>query len=365
MNEPVGEVGGGGVGSLQHVPRLLAGALLLVGVGITVALGMQLARYDIYWNQDIAGLLGLIVNYAWLFIAFVLLLIAGCLSLAQNIRRSVVAIFGSIGWLMLVLDILVQATAYATASISKFPEAGLWWLMVVIGLLLGALLVMATPGWSRVMVIIFFSLASIGNVYAIQVADRNITERKSRATASDLYYRTLQAVIAANDPAGCATVSATQPNPIAAADDCYRQLLSRHRRQDVCEKMSASFLEQMRTRGNCPLAGTVIPSVNTNTMSVNAPLPVIGRVVMKDIAASYADGYITISWSVNPAADGIVNWGPTGEYGQYLSDFSFVNRHELRFASYPGQVIHYAVRSCTPNLDSSCTSSGDFVYIAH
>lgn len=87
-----------------------------------------------------------------------------------------------------------------------------------------------------------------------------------------------------------------------------------------------------------------------------------GKTIISNIAASYADGIVTVSWSVKPNADGIINWGPDATYGQHESDYAFTATHAIGFAATPGQTVHYALRSCTPAPHALCTVSTDVAY---
>lgn len=89
-----------------------------------------------------------------------------------------------------------------------------------------------------------------------------------------------------------------------------------------------------------------------------------GAAMISDITTSYTSGTIIVSWNVSPNADGIVNWGPTADYGQHLSDYAFSVSHSISFAVAPGSTVHYAIRSCTPAPNSLCTESADMTFTA-
>lgn len=89
-----------------------------------------------------------------------------------------------------------------------------------------------------------------------------------------------------------------------------------------------------------------------------------GKTTISDIRVTYKNGSAIVTWKVSPNADGIVNWGPTTAYGQYLSDYNFIDTHTIGFPVASGATMHYAIRSCTPAPNSVCAVSADLTYTA-
>jgi hypothetical protein len=87
-----------------------------------------------------------------------------------------------------------------------------------------------------------------------------------------------------------------------------------------------------------------------------------GKTAITDVKATYKNGMLTVTWSVKPNADGIVNWGLDTNYGQHISDYPFIGSHQISFPVTRGRIVHYALRSCTPAPNSVCTVTTDLTY---
>lgn len=66
---------------------------------------------------------------------------------------------------------------------------------------------------------------------------------------------------------------------------------------------------------------------------------------------------VTIAWTTNVYADGIINYGPTTAYGTTKNDTAFAKSHTISFPVTNGTTYHYAIRGCTPS--GLCTTSVD------
>lgn len=77
-----------------------------------------------------------------------------------------------------------------------------------------------------------------------------------------------------------------------------------------------------------------------------------------DVTATVSDGIVTVRWTTDSAADGIINFGPTAAYGRYANDTSFNKKHSQQFVPTAG-TIHYIIRSCTNAVVTTCTSEPD------
>lgn len=89
------------------------------------------------------------------------------------------------------------------------------------------------------------------------------------------------------------------------------------------------------------------------TISPSAP-------VISNIKAVVDNGIATVSWTTDIAADGIVNWGATTDYGTYKSDYPFTTSHAISFQVNSNTMYHYAIRGCTAT--GKCTTNPDATF---
>jgi len=90
--------------------------------------------------------------------------------------------------------------------------------------------------------------------------------------------------------------------------------------------------------------------------------PVVRNIVAK-IDPSNANK-ILVTWTTDVNADGIVNYGTTTNYGQYVNDFSWIVGHSLSFPLTPGVTNYWMLRTCKQTVDPNtgkheCTSICD------
>ncbi|MBI5405254.1 MAG: hypothetical protein HY976_03435, partial [Candidatus Kerfeldbacteria bacterium] len=102
------------------------------------------------------------------------------------------------------------------------------------------------------------------------------------------------------------------------------------------------------------------PRCTTSADAVfNVPAATSGPVI-SDVVVDQTYGYATVRWTVDPAADGIVNYGLTDAYGAYKNSTTFKGSHSISFAVTPGKTYHYAIRSCT--VGAVCTTTPDATF---
>lgn len=89
-----------------------------------------------------------------------------------------------------------------------------------------------------------------------------------------------------------------------------------------------------------------------------------GGPAITNVAVSQYSGSATVSFTTDKNADGIVNYGQTTGYGQFISNYPFVTTHTITIHVTPGLLYHYSIRSCTPNPDSHCTLTEDRTFTA-
>lgn len=88
-----------------------------------------------------------------------------------------------------------------------------------------------------------------------------------------------------------------------------------------------------------------------------------GAPEFSNITVTSQSGYATVSWSLNIAADGIVNYGPTTAYGTHYSDYAYTKSHAIRIPVTAGTTYHYAIRSCSTGPNAVCTSTEDATFV--
>ncbi len=89
-----------------------------------------------------------------------------------------------------------------------------------------------------------------------------------------------------------------------------------------------------------------------------------GAPELSNIAVTSAGGSATVSWDLNIAADGIVNYGATTAYGTHYSDYAYTKSHAIRIPVTAGTTYHYAIRSCSTGPNAVCTSTEDTAFTA-
>lgn len=89
-----------------------------------------------------------------------------------------------------------------------------------------------------------------------------------------------------------------------------------------------------------------------------------GAPELSNITVTSQSGSATVSWDLNIAADGIVNYGPTTAYGTHYSDYAYTKSHAIQIPVTAGTTYHYAIRSCSTGPNAVCTSTEDATFVA-
>ncbi len=323
----------------QKLGQILQVALTLAAVLVVISFIPQFRKFDPYFNQDLPGFFSYLSTLGWLGIIGAI---------------NIINLFSSFRWpllsagltaltnLMAAVYVWSLASVFSNSDLRSFPTPILWEIyfgLNIASLLLASLRV-SKRRWMAWVVVLALLLGAV-DLFGLWTVQSAIAARQERQQTSQEYQRLFSQVIADKDLRACYLLV-----------ERYRSYLGpwyESQRQECQQKADVHTV---------PIVPE--PTKNTNTTTVPTVFPAI-----TDITAGYASGQVTVAWSISPTADGIVNFGPTTDYGRSLSDYAFTTHHSLSWSEQPGAVVHYALRSCTENPGSACTSTPDRTFIVH
>lgn len=235
---------------LKDIWRLMVMLGSLGGLVIAVALGFQLNKYDIYWEQDLGGLFVLLMNYGWLILAAILHLVTNVSLLAWKKQTGLVSTFFLAGWAIISFNLLIQAFAYKTAAISVFPTMQLWWMALGVEVFAWIGLAIGSTNRKRIFIGGLGLVCVASMIFSINLAHRNIDFRQKDAAVRNA--STIQWIIDSNDPEKCYYLANSRTKINGIYDNCISSMIAKFHRTDLCSLLQPDTLTSQIQQGNCP-----------------------------------------------------------------------------------------------------------------